>query len=462
VKRVLVVSNDYVGETMAGPGIRYYHFAKELGKRFDVTLMTPNAAQVDLDGVTVRHAARLSHREFKGLLKRFDVVIAQKLGPREMKFLAQSEQRTVYDLYDPLMMENLPLFSSSAEPRAQGDAAYRLTNLSQKMAVATGDAFICASERQRDLWLGVLAAAGRIDLGRYERDRTLRTLIDVVPFGLEAETPRATKQVLRGVVPGIRENDKLLLWGGGVWSWLDPLSVVRAVKTLSAGREDVKLIFLGIDHPNPDVARMAMTDEAIALSRDLGVLDRFVFFQRGWVPYRERASYLLEADLGVSSHFDTVETHFAFRTRLLDYFWAGLPVVTTRGDVLSDLVERRRLGRTVGFGDVDGWARAISELLDDRDEYRQAQANVERVRSDFAWPHVVEPLAALVSAPPARAPSSARSTAMIFAHWSLRARISLARRGFYGSVVRLRALAAAKGRETVRRSVRASALRRLG
>jgi glycosyltransferase involved in cell wall biosynthesis len=462
VKRVLVVSNDYVGETMAGPGIRYYHFAKELGKRFDVTLMTPNEANVDLEGVRFLHAARLSHRAYKELLKRFDVVVAQRLGPREMRFLAESEQRAVYDLYDPLMMENLPLFSSMAGPRGQGDAAYRLTNLSQKMAVATGDAFICASERQRDLWLGMLAACGRIDLEEYERDRTLRTLIDVVPFGLEAERPRATKQVLRGVVPGIRENDKLLLWGGGVWSWLDPLSVIRAVKTLSARRDDVKLVFLGVDHPNPDVARMAMTEEATALSRNLGVLDRFVFFQPGWVPYRERASYLLEADLGVSAHFDTVETRFAFRTRLLDYFWAGLPVVTTRGDVLSDLVETRRLGRTVEFGDVDGWARAISELLDDSEEYHRAQANVERVRWDFTWPRVVEPLATLVSAPPAYAPSSARSTAMIFAQWSLRARISLARRGFHGSLVRLGAMAGGKAREAVRKSARPSALRRLG
>ena len=53
-------------------------------------------------------------------------------------------------------------------------------------------------------------------------------------------------------------------------------------------------------------------------------VDSKVHFNYDWVPYAERARFLLDADLGVSAHFDTVETRFAFRTRLLDYFWVHL------------------------------------------------------------------------------------------------------------------------------------------
>jgi glycosyltransferase involved in cell wall biosynthesis len=84
----------------------------------------------------------------------------------------------------------------------------------------------------------------------------------------------------------------------------------------------------------------------------------------GWVSYEDRQRYLLEADIGVSAHYDSVETRYAFRTRLLDYFWAGLPTISTRGDVLGDLVAERRLGRATAAEDVDGWAAAIEELLD--------------------------------------------------------------------------------------------------
>ena len=44
-----------------------------------------------------------------------------------------------------------------------------------------------------------------------------------------------------------------------------------------------------------------------------------------------------------------------FRTRLLDYIWAGLPMVVTRGDPLAELVDVQRLGIVVPPGDVTAW-----------------------------------------------------------------------------------------------------------
>ena len=132
------------------------------------------------------------------------------------------------------------------------------------------------------------------------------------------------------MIPGIHERDKVLLWGGGIWNWLDPLTPIRAVHALSRKRDDVKLLFLGVEHPNPGVHQQAMAARAVELAKELGLYDRFVFFNFGWVPYEERADYLLESDLGISGHPDTVEARFSFRTRLLDYFWAGLPTVATR------------------------------------------------------------------------------------------------------------------------------------
>ena len=72
--------------------------------------------------------------------------------------------------------------------------------------------------------------------------------------------------------------------------------------------------------------------------------DKFVFFNEAWVPYDQRHNWLLDADCGVTTHFEHVETTFAFRTRVLDYLWAGLPIVTTDGDAFADLVRTERLG----------------------------------------------------------------------------------------------------------------------
>ena len=120
---------------------------------------------------------------------------------------------------------------------------------------------------------------------------------------------------------------------------------------------------------------MAMAGEAVALAEELGLRDRVVFFNFGWVPYAERGRYLLDADVAVSAHFDDVETRFAFRTRLLDCLWAGPPVVTTRGDSLGDLVVVKAPGSAVDFGDLEGWVDTLERLLDDAplDEAREAR-----------------------------------------------------------------------------------------
>jgi glycosyltransferase involved in cell wall biosynthesis len=316
-----------------------------------------------------------------------------------MSALARADVRVVYDLYDPFLIGNLGFHAGEEVSERYRRVAFRAPTLLQEIALLTGNAFVCASERQRDLWIGMLGALGRIDPESAAEDPSLRNLIDVVPFGLESEPPVATKPMLKGVVPGIRREDKVLLWGGGIWNWLDPLTPIRAVHALSRRRDDVKLYFLGVKHPNPGVHQQAMTARAVELAKELGLYERFVFFNFGWVPYAERANYLLESDLGISGHLDTLETRFSFRTRLLDYFWASLPTVATEGDVLSELVEEANLGRAVGVGNVEDWTRAVEELLDDQGEYARVRRNIEHAREAFAWPRVTEPLARLAALP---------------------------------------------------------------
>jgi glycosyltransferase involved in cell wall biosynthesis len=396
MKTVVVVSLEVVGKTMAGPGIRAYNFAKELDGMHDVALVAPNRdAEVGAD-FEVLSRRSLSLRAYMRLLRDADVVVAQHLPVELMHWLARLDTRTVYDLYVPFATENLGLHATQGTHATYRRLAYRSGNLLQQAALATGNAFVCASERQRDLWLGGLAAAGRLELELYHSDASLRELIDVVPFGLEPAPAAASEPVLKGVVPGIRETDRVLLWGGGIWNWFDPLTVIEAVAELARNRDDVKLFFLGVRHPNPAVEEMSMTRRALELARELGVLDHFVFFNQGWVPYEQRHAYFAEADLGVSAHFDSVETRFAFRTRFLDHFAAGLPTVATRGDVLGDLVGERGLGAVVDFEDVSGWVEALGGLLDDSESYARSREATLAVRDEFGWPTVTRPLIRLV------------------------------------------------------------------
>ena len=389
--RVLIVSLDPVGENMAGPAIRNLEFARVLSGETRVTLAVPNGdAPIGYDVRVVGYdAERLST-----LASECDALIVSGRALWSYPFLGRLEKPLVVDVYDPFGIESLPLLFNEPEAeqaRRHTDVLDALTDL-----FTFGDFFICASEKQRDFWLGWLEATNRINRATYAKDATFRSLIDVVPFGIPGTPPQHTRAVLKGVHPGIEENDHVILWGGGVYNWFDPLTLIRAMERISTQRDDVKLFFMGVRHPTPGASGGDMADRAAALSRELGLLDLCIFFNE-WTAYRDRQNYLLEADLGVSLHVNHLETHLSFRTRLLDYIWAGLPMVVTRGDVLSELVKREQLGWTVDEQDVE---QVTSALL----------AGLEASRSDFSdrfaavaqtlvWETTTRPLLEFLRAP---------------------------------------------------------------
>jgi hypothetical protein len=101
----------------------------------------------------------------------------------------------------------------------------------------------------------------------------------------------------------------------------------------------------------------------------------------------------------VSTHLDHVETAFSFRTRVLDYLWAGLPIVCTAGDAMGDLVDAHGLGAAVPADDVSALAHAIDELLSDDAARANAAAAVRKVAPEFAWSRGLRPLVAFCDAP---------------------------------------------------------------
>jgi glycosyltransferase involved in cell wall biosynthesis len=393
---VLVVSPDVVNANMAGPGIRCWELARVLGQRFDVTLAVPGTCDLAGEGFEVACYDASRPGPLREAAAEADVVVVSGYVLHEHPFLKEIDAPLVVDLYDPFIIENLHFHAR--KPLAERMAIHRNDLAVLNDQVQAGDFYLCASEKQRDYWIGLLMANNRVNPQTWDDDPALRALIDVVPFGLRSRPPRADAPRLKGVRPGIGADDQVILWGGGVWEWLDPLTTIRALPRVVEACPRARLLFIGIRHPNPSLPDSRMASRAIELSREEGLLDRYVFFNE-WTPYAEREAYLLEADVGISTHVDHLETRYAFRTRLLDYFWAGLPVVTSGGDALSDVVAAEGLGRVVGSEDVEGVADALIELLSMPDAKRRMAPAFARVRAQFAWERVAAPLVTFCQAP---------------------------------------------------------------
>jgi hypothetical protein len=153
-----------------------------------------------------------------------------------------------------------------------------------------------------------------------------------------------------------------------------------------------KLYFLGMKHPNPEVPDMDIAGQTRARSAQLGLTGETVFFNDGWVPYNDRQNWLLDANCGVTTHYEHVETTFAFRTRVLDYLWAGLPIVTTDGDAFADLVRAERLGVVVPAEDAVALAAALEKSLYDEEFAAGCVSRITEVARRYAWPEALKPL----------------------------------------------------------------------
>lgn len=386
---------------MAGTGIRALELARVLAAHADVTLAAVGEPPSEVAGLPCVGYHPQAPATLDPVLRRCDVIVAGPQWPPLMRRMRRSGARLLFDLYVPEAVETLGGFPGDRRLVRALLTKFAVDRLLEALRAGTG--FVCASERQRDLLLGLLLGERLIEPARYDADPSLRSLIDVVPFGLPEEPAVSRGDGARAAFGNrIGPTDEIVLWNGGLWPWLDGETAVRAAALLATRRPTARLVFMGAAHQVP--AQRA-AESARAVASGLGVLDRVVFFNREWVPYERRADWLLEAACAVSAHDDHLETRFAFRTRLLDCFWSRLPVVCTAGDDLADVVERGGAGRAVSPGNATVMAAALDEVLDrGREAYRSA---LERIAAGYTWPLVAEPLVRMVAGPDlprARAP----------------------------------------------------------
>ncbi|MDQ3722277.1 MAG: glycosyltransferase, partial [Actinomycetota bacterium] len=388
--RVLLITTDRVAEQMAGPAIRCWELGHLLSEHADVTLAAADTGSIGSDTIELVRFIAHSPRAIRRHIAEADVIIAQPQWSVIASWMRRSRARVIYDLYDPETLETLETFANGATLERYMWLELTLDRLQD--ALRGGHHFLCASERQRDLWIGAMYGQRLIGPTLYDRDPSFRSIIDVVPFGLPQEPPPAPAcSVVRNTFPAIAPDDEIVLWNGGIWNWLDPACAVRAFAHLRERRPRARLVFMG-------AGTMAAARDAAARARraaiDAELLDRSVFFNEEWVPYGERSAWLRDADCAVGTHLEHLETRFAFRTRLLDCFWAGLPAVCTEGDDLSERVRRDGLGEAVLPGDDVALAAALERVLDrGRASYAGALA---KVAAEYAWPRVAEPLVQFV------------------------------------------------------------------
>jgi glycosyltransferase involved in cell wall biosynthesis len=369
--RVLVLVPGTLGERVSGPEIRGWRLARELARTHEVTILAPNQAPERRHGVQLLPYSRL--RLAREAL-RHDVVIGALLPPFVLALRPWLGLTAVSDQYDPVELELSTLGSGRLAKRRCATA-----RAARRLQLRFSDLVLCAGERQRARLVPELEAL--MDGG---------SLLSV-PFGVDHEPPVAVERSLPDWIPQIADGDTVVLWWGSLWRWLDAETAIAAVTSLAADRPAVKLVLTSGRAPQTSTDRFATTEQARAFARELGVLDSTVFFLDEWVPWERRGELLRTADVGLTLHRDTPEAPLAARARYMDYLWAPLPCVLTRGDDMADSFAKGGFATLVEPGDADGVARALANLLEP-EALAAARRAAEPILAAHSWERVMAPV----------------------------------------------------------------------
>lgn len=385
---ILILVPGVLGERLSGPEIRAVRLGQALAVENRVTLMAPRPASGEHEGLPV---VPFSRRRLLREARRHDVLMASTVPPFALALKRRLRIAAVSDQYDPVEVELGTLGSAGTRARVTARAARRLQ-------LRCADLVLCAGRRQREL------LEAEIDT----LDGDARPPLCTVPFGIDDDAPAPGGTPLRDRFPQIEAGDRVVLWWGSLWRWLDAETAIRAVASLADSRADVKLVFTAGRAPNGDAERHSVLGEARALAAELGVLDRTVLFLDEWVPFDRRGDYIADADIGLTLHRDAEEASLAARARYMDYLWAGLPCVLGRGDETAERFEGAGFATLVDAGSPKATAAAILALLEP--QARSAAAAAGRgLAAELRWGKLAQPLVAAIREIPAAAAAAGPS-----------------------------------------------------
>jgi len=389
--KVLIISDDVVGKKMAGPGIRAWEFARELNKHFDVSLAIPEYSDFFEKGnFPVNKFAEKNSENLINVASKNDVIITQGYILNKFPQLNNLKLPIVVDLYVPFVLENIfnnmfrlsPLDSQSI---FKNDLKVYMNQLKR------GNLFLVANESQFDLIVGSMLVLEKINpIALYNNMEILNNIL-IIPYGYREEEVREEKEVLKEKI-GFSRDDFLLIWGGVITNWFDPITLIKAMEIISKKESRIKLLFLSTKHANSllpafDMARLAMEE-----AKNRNLIDKNIFFNKDWIPYKERWEYFGAADVGVSTHKIHIETKYSFRTRFLDYLSFKLPIIATKGDYLSEYLFKKGALIKVEENDYKMLAEEIIKLYRDEQYYERIKRKMIEVRENFKWEQVLSPL----------------------------------------------------------------------
>jgi glycosyltransferase involved in cell wall biosynthesis len=179
---------------------------------------------------------------------------------------------------------------------------------------------------------------------------------------------------------------------GGIYDWYDPILAIDAVAIARATLPDASLTFT--THPNPSLTPQGKTADAMKYAKQRG-FEAFVHFEP-WVEYEKRGAFFDRFAAALLTFPQSLETNLSMRTRVYDYLWGGLPIVTSSAPGTDEILTRYGAGAIVRSSEPREFAHALADVIGRR---QALAAGARQFVLEHQWPAVLEPLRAFVRHP---------------------------------------------------------------
>lgn len=232
---------------------------------------------------------------------------------------------------------------------------------SEYKILRTADIFSCVSGRQEYATIGELGAAGRLNrfTSGYEFTNT-------IPCGLPPEDYKSKKTVIRGKY-GIEKDDFVVLWSGGYNTWTDVDTLFNGLIRAMEKDPSIKFVSTGAEIPEQDIRTYPYF---LSLIKNSEYAPRFIM--KGWIPGEDVPGHYLEADIGINIDKDIYEVRLGSKNRILDWFRAGLCVLSSDVCELTGIMAEAGAGFIFRTADSEDLSDKLVMLAADRDKAKAA------------------------------------------------------------------------------------------
>lgn len=340
-----------------------------------------------------------------GILTRFepDCIIGCTFYP---SFIASK-------LLDPLKAKKIPFWAdlfghvmAEAQARAYIDendsSLFHYWN-SEYNIISSADIFSCVSSRQEYALIGELGAIGR--LNKYTSGYNFT---GVIPCGLPPVEYEHKKTAFREK-ENIEKGDFVVLWTGGYNTWTDVDTLFKGLTEAMKKNPKIKFVSTGGEIPEQDLKTYP---RFLSMIESSPYKDRFLI--KGWIPGEDLPDYYFEANVGINIDKDIYEVRLGSKNRILDWFRAGLCVLSSNVCELTDIIEKEKLGYTFKAYDHEDLSRKLIYLADNVEEAsRTAIAGKKYAMANYNFEKTTENLQKWVVSP-AFSPDCGKEKQLLF------------------------------------------------